>query len=50
MNAVVIPDVESDDPTRYISCGAKLIPVYQIYAALGRFWSSCNRNKAIGRN
>ncbi len=31
MNAVVIPDVVSDDATRYISPVAKLKPVYQIY-------------------
>jgi hypothetical protein len=28
MNAVVIPDVESGDPTRYVSRVAKLIAVY----------------------
>ena len=50
MNAVVISDVESDDPTRHISRVAKLIREYQIYAAPDRFWSSCKRNEAIGRN
>jgi hypothetical protein len=34
MNAVVTPDVESDDPTRYISRVAKLITVDQGYTAL----------------
>jgi hypothetical protein len=47
MNAVVIPDVELDDPTRFISRVAKLIPAYQIYAAPGRFWCSYEGNKSI---
>ena len=35
MNAIVIPDVESDDPMQYISHIAKLIAVYQIYTPWG---------------
>ena len=40
MNAVVIPDVRSGDPTRYISRVAKLIPIHQMYTLRDR--STCN--------